>query len=569
VILGVLAFLAANLAILLAASLLLARIRTGLPAVDALLFYLLRMLLISAAIVAAGLAHLLRPIPLGMAGLAASLVLLSRGAHRALPRLELPSWNRALVAFAALMGLRLLLQAWWFAPSAGDAVFYHLPKIAEWVRAGGFTREMSDNFRVYFPSGFELVETWWVVFFHHDVLIEMAGVEFLLLGCMGVYSLARTLAYGPSVALAAALLYGLTPGLYLQATSTLNDGVAAALVVATAALVLARVPLPLVVMAAGLGMGIKPTYLYAAPGLGVLYALVRHEPGLPARDRRGAAMLACLSVGVGAFWYLRNLVWFGNPVYPMGTPLVRGLQQLGPSLGSLRENLKGLVDVKLYDRTWPLGAIHSGTANWGAAAFACGMPSLLGLLRESAPIRRLTLALGVSLLTVCTLVIFDQWNARFLLFFPALPALALARVASEHRLTAALAGLAVCLEVAATCLPAEVPPARLASWARSGWRERSARPAAPPGAREEPVGCAGEEWPAPYFLYGPDFSRRVVYLRERTLPDLLARLTQEGVRTIYVTPRRAYDGAEWKEGVATGRFEAFQDALGSGYRWVR
>lgn len=569
-ILGAGCFIAANLAVLLGSSALLDKIRTGAPAVDALLFYLLRMLLISAAMIAAGLAHLLHPLPLGLGGVLVSALLLWRGAHRSFLRAEIPPWNRWLVAFAILLLLRLLLQVWFFAPYPGDALLYHLPKIAEWTRAGGFTREMGLNCRVTFPSGFELIETWWVVFFHHDVLIEVAGVEFLLLGCFGAYSIARSLALGPSVALGASLLFGMTPGLSLQATSTLNDGAAAALVVATAALVVARVPLPLLLVAGGLGAGIKPTYLYATPGLGVLLALVRREPGLASRDQRWGAGLAGVAIAVGAFWYLRNLVWFGNPIYPLGARVgADAPQQLGPSLGSLRDSLVSLLDVKLYDRAGPPGALHVGSANWGAAAFACGMPALVGLLRESAPVRRLALALGVSLLSVLALVTFDLWNARFLLFFPVLPALALARAASGHRLIAGVAALAVGLEVLSTCLPAELPAVRLEGMVHSGWRERSARPAAPAGRSDEPIGCAGEDWPTPYWLYGPDFSRRVVYLPERRLEDLLSRLAREGVRTIYVSPKEAFLAPGWKEGVASGRLEPFRDELGSGYRRLR
>src|SRR5439155_312253 len=88
--------------------------------------------------------------------------------------------------------------------------------------------------RLLLISGFELIETWWVVFLHHDVLIELAGVEFLLLSGAGAYALAREMGWSGKCASRAALLFIMTPGLHLQATSCLNDGPVAALITAMA-----------------------------------------------------------------------------------------------------------------------------------------------------------------------------------------------------------------------------------------------------------------------------------------------------------------------------------------------
>src|SRR6185436_7230100 len=155
-ILGALAMVVANGATLLGARAILARIGTGRPAPDAVLFLVLRLLLISAAVVLAGLTRTLHPWGLGLAGTAACAVLLARGAHRNLPRILPFPWSPWLTAVAALVLVRVLLQVWFFAPAFGDVLSYHLPKVAEWVRAGAFTREMGSDPRVPFPAGFEL-----------------------------------------------------------------------------------------------------------------------------------------------------------------------------------------------------------------------------------------------------------------------------------------------------------------------------------------------------------------------------------------------------------------------------
>ncbi|HEX7898093.1 MAG TPA: hypothetical protein VF950_10060, partial [Planctomycetota bacterium] len=154
---AVLAFAAAQAASLLGARALLGLVRTGDGAVDVLQFLLLRLLLISATVLAAGLLGALDVLSLGLFSVVVLALLLAGGAHRGLRRPSLPAAGPWILAAAAVVALRLLLQVWFFAPHLGDAVAYHLPKIGEWVRAGAFTREMGLHPHVSFPAGFELI----------------------------------------------------------------------------------------------------------------------------------------------------------------------------------------------------------------------------------------------------------------------------------------------------------------------------------------------------------------------------------------------------------------------------
>jgi hypothetical protein len=566
-ILGALGMVVANAAAILGARRLLQPIRTNKPSVDVVLFLLLRTLLISAAILIAGTLGFLTPLALGSAAVLILATLLALGYGRLLRRPAPLPWKGWLVALAMVLLLKLLLQVWFFAPYTGDVVSYHLPKIAEWIRAGAFTRELGLNPRVTLPAGFELLETWWVVFLRHDALIEMAGVEMLLLAAAAVYAISRELQSSPSVALGAAILFALTPGLQMEATSTLNDVAATAMTVATAALLLARADWPLLLLVAGLGTGIKPTYVYALPGLAVLAVLLRREDRVALPSARAAWTLAGVALAVGASWYLRNLLWFGNPVYPMGTDLGRQVQQMGPSLQSLRENLQTLVDVRIYDR-FPVGALHTGNANWGAVAFACGMPALIAELRGDVRLRKLAIGFGLSTLTILCLVTLDAWNMRFVLFVPAILSIASARVAASYRPLGVVVAAAASLCFISTLLPSELSKPTVSRLLSRGWRERSAQPEIAPLPQEGAVGCAGDELSGAYWLYQPDFSRRVVYLRETSSASLLERLNREDVRVLYLSPRAA-ESAALREALAGGRWQAFIDGMGKGFRRVR
>ncbi len=569
-ILGALAMLAANGAVALGARMLLPRIAVGRPATDFVLFLLLRLLLLSAVVLLAGWAGGLTATVLGIAGVAALALFLALGAHRGLRRPDLEGWDRWLIGLAAIVAVRLLLQVWFLAPYHDDTLGYHLPKIAEWVRSGGFTRELGPDPRSTFPAGFELIETWWVVFLHHDALIEMAGVEFLLLAGAGAYALAREMGWSSKSAFIASLFIALTPGLHLQATACFNDGPVAALVVATAALILARVPPALILIPVGLGIGIKPTFAYALPGLAVFAVLCRREPASRVPSSRAAWAACAAALAVGATWYLRNWVVYGNPIHPMGLDGMKSLgggstlQRVGPSFRSLHEGLAGFLDIRIYDAIQPPNAAGAGNLNWGAAAFAIGAPALVALVRAETALRRLTIGLVLSMLSVFALVEYDLWYTRFVLFIPVLPTLALARLWERHRIVAVLASVALASELLGTCVPGAVPEEVLRHLVSVPVSVRAARPVPERLGPGKQAGYFVDHYGRSYLLYGTDYSRPIVYLREQTLEGLLSRLRSEGLATFYVGVGRS-GGLILEEGVRRGVLKPFEDRGWTGY----
>jgi len=579
-ILSVLGLLAGTAASLLGASELARRMRTGQPGTDLVLFLLLRLLLVSVAVLLAGLCGGLTPGGMGVAGVLALVVLLAAGAHRRLPSISRPACGRLLLAAAGVVLLRLAAQVWFLSPYDFDALSYHLTKIGEWIRAGGFTREMGVDTHASFPAGFELIETWWVVFLRHDALIEMAGLEFLLLAAASAHLLARRLGLSERAAFFAALLYVLTPGLHIQATSCLNDAPVASLVVAAFALVASRAPLPALLLVAGLAAGVKATSLYAAPGVAAWWLLHRKDAPLRPASPQLAAALGLLALAVGGFWYARNAVWYGNPIHPVGTAgLIAATGekkiQFGPSLESARNNLSDLLNERLYDRASPITPLLIDISGWGGVVFACGLPALVLLCRGHEGFRRLALCFVLSLLSVVVLVNHDPWMLRFVLFFPLLPCLAVAELAERHRETLAVALPALALQFLLTSLPAE---RRVQDYERLfalSWRERSVArciDAWPPTDAvayvvDEPVHNRGES----YLLYKPDFSCRVTYPNAATFRELVDRMKAQQVRVLYVSrtsrahPALIEEGLRLKRLRRVGpRFYELQEAAGAG-----
>ncbi|HEV3027407.1 MAG TPA: hypothetical protein VG457_07525, partial [Planctomycetota bacterium] len=356
------------------------------------------------------------------------------------------------------------------------------------------------------------------------------------------YMLARQVGLGARPAGYAALLYAVTPGVALHAVSCLNDLPVAAVVLAGFALAAARAPLAILCSVAGLGCGIKPTFAFSIPGVVLLEFLCRKEPRpLSAVPRSAWALLAAAAL-IGGFWYGRNLVQYGNPIYPVGSQGYmnrKGLvgQQAGPRVSSLSGNLSALVEDRILDRASPYSGVLVNIAGWGGVAFACGAAALLLKVRESTPFRRLTGPFLVSMASIFLLVLPDAWSMRFVLFFPALLTIAVAAVAADLRGVAWVAGAAALVQFGCTVVPGDLYPGQLKDLWNQGWRTRANALMpwieAPGGV----VGVFADGGGMEYLLYRPDYGRRVVRLREKTVEEVAETLHRENVRLVWCFPQ--------------------------------
>lgn len=556
---GLLWMILANAATLLGARRLLTRFGTGLPATDAALFLLFRLMLISAAVLLAGACHALRPWVLGLSGGVIAGILIARGTHREF----LPLWrppNSPAVYLAGALIVRLLFQVWILSPFLGDVTSYHLPKVAEWVTHGTLFTDLGPDRRSWFPAGFELIETWWVVFLHHDVLIEMAGVEFLALGAAAAASIASRLGLNGRAALLAGVLYATVPGMMVLSVFAINDAAAAALTVLTLALILDRASPALLLAVAGFAAGVKPTCLFALPGLALLWGWMRRSPiRTPRPPNRAIWSVAVLGLTIGSVWYVRNTVVHGNPVYPAGTAALtfgerKVLKRVGPSLEYLTQNLSDL-DARILDRKRAVSGMLEYNAGWGAGAVAFGLLGLLAACRTSKEWRAIAAGLAVSTACVLSLVENDQFVLRYILFVPAILAVGAAWLVTEYRVLRVPLVLVTVLTLVGTLFTEDLPRAAILGYTKSDWRERSYAPAFIPDVPYRDVACYGDVSPMSYLLYGPDFSRRVVTLRPSSPADLIDTMKKHGLTALYA--KSMFDRNGWgdllKECVRSGR----------------
>jgi hypothetical protein len=389
--------------------------------------------------------------------------------------------------------------------------------VAEWVQAGRFVWNINHEQRQWFSAGYELIETWWVVFLHHDRLIELGGIQMAILAAASVYTLAESLGVRPGLA---AVVYLFLPAVLLSATSCGNDLAVAALTLAGYALVAVGAPRALQAFPILLAIGIKATGAFGAVGI-VAYACFRERP--PKLPRSAVVALTAAGLLLAGFWYVRNAAVAGHPLYP-----ARGNAEgtwVAPDIDieSFQQTIQ-VLPSRLVDK-YPYESTSPRASGWGWAVLPLGLPALLLALRADRRFRILALSFLIGAGVTLTCVWFQDTGLRFVLWFPALFALALAR--EKCRLWTAAAMAACLVNLAATAVPYELRhsrhiqvPARI--------------------ARDEPIACVFIQTASSYRLYNPDFSRRVFY------PRSMDELRRTGAKVVYLE-----DSPSWAAAVRT------------------
>ena len=367
-----------------------------------------------------------------------------------------------LAAAALLQLLRIAFHVWYTPPYVHDTLTYHLPNVAEWVQKGRIHAISTPVLRSYWPATFEVFESWFVVFLHNDLLIQLGCVSCYLLAVTSVYAICRGLNFGKHLSAGVALLYAYTPSVAIHATSCKNDmAVAGMYLFAMALLVdLLRVgdsssfPLSrrllLIAMAFCYGIGTKAYAIFIAPGLILLgiVALAKHQlfkkaifslhpKNISSTSRFALCTGLILGSGVLTFyWYVRNYIIFDNPFYPADFKLFGHLifgtgaapdpgtsAQPSFSFHSMWQNARNLVTFKILDRFRIYTDLNRITG-WGWFNFACGVSAVIYGLLFDRRVRFIILCFVISLLSLLGWVFVDDWHGRFLHFFPPVFAIA-------------------------------------------------------------------------------------------------------------------------------------------------
>lgn len=375
--------------------------------------------------------------------------------HRSIERLGIAAL--ALVVVGALAWRLLLALA--LPTNAFDALAYHLPAIAEWVRSGqvGPTAVTRALCCPWYPSSGEAWAGWTAPFLHGSQLIGLGQLWFAVVLALAAAMLARDWGASAPFSSLAGLLAGGMPIVLAQADTAYVDLTFAGALLAAYAFAVraaraaeergsgtdewrnAAAPALLAGVAIGVAMGTKGTGLVAGPicALVLILLLARR---LGRRSLRPLAAAAACALALGTPWYITAWVQTGNPITPYelelgGTTVFEGTQsyrQLTPppqQLATLREPLR-TVRSWAEDLRVATGGFKYSTdqraGGFGPAFLLLGLPGLLWLV--VARRRRDDTVLVVFGVLVLLLVQPYAWWSRFTIVVGALGMVAGARL---------------------------------------------------------------------------------------------------------------------------------------------
>lgn len=272
-----------------------------------------------------------------LAAVTAALALATRGRSSRLATVAREPLTPIDVAYLAALGAAIVFRAWAGLHKATflyDTLSYHLHVPAAWLadrRLEIVPAVFGDPAAAYAPANLELWFAFLMAPLRSDVLAGSGQLPFAALAAAAIVAAVREGGGRRGAALAAALAFLLIPEIWQQARTAMTD-------LGMAALLLAALPFAfrlrraatagdLLTAAAALGLAVGTKYValpLAAPFVLAVALAAARGRSRPAALAAGIAVLLVL-LATGGFWYLRNLVVTGNPLYPVATVGFPGL----------------------------------------------------------------------------------------------------------------------------------------------------------------------------------------------------------------------------------------------------
>ncbi|HVP11474.1 MAG TPA: hypothetical protein VMV94_09845, partial [Phycisphaerae bacterium] len=266
-----------------------------------------------------------------------------------------------------------------------DTLTYHLFFPARWVQDGAISivpTWFGDPAPAYAPSATEVYYTWLMLPLGGDLLARCGQFPFWLLLICAVYAMACELRLRPVARACVALIVGAIPAVLAQAFTAMADLALAAHLVALALFSLRlerrRTIADLIGLALSACLLLGTKFIAVAYLVGVLPVVAwavwqacrlgLRRLATPTPNRR-LVVVAFLLAGLwsGGFWYARNWIKTGNPIYPLGVK-VGGREIFAGAYG--REQMENSA-FDVHRRTDPdvFGQTIWETLHWPDAPF--------------------------------------------------------------------------------------------------------------------------------------------------------------------------------------------------------
>lgn len=335
-----------------------------------------------------------------------------------------------------------------------DGLWYHLPIVGFILQSGTIQENpapfMIDQFMNIFPKNIELFFLWNIIFLKSDVITDLSQLFFSIMGVFAVYSIAVKLGMERRYAIYSGIIFFFTPILILQSSTNYVDVAVAVLFIIAINFLIISKPVRLSIFLSGIVTGI----LLGSKGSGPLFVgvlliaiflrevllylnplkLFHHE------DRghllkRLANYLLCILLPtflLGGYWYIKNWLLYGNPVYPMeiaffNITIFRGLY--GGIIDPEPELIKSLSPLKRLIHVWlervDYYLYDSRFSGFGPIWFIISLPSIVFSTIYALRDKRYRFFFFSFILILAFILYPRNWNTRYVIFIVGLGSLSI------------------------------------------------------------------------------------------------------------------------------------------------
>jgi hypothetical protein len=365
------------------------------------------------------------------------------------------------------------ISGWWlvflgylFPSYSWDALYYHLPIVGQIMQSGAIQENHTPSFiQQYiniFSKNINLFFLWNVIFLKNDVIVDLGQLFLTVAGILSIYSIALKLKIKEKYAIYASLLFFFTPMIILQSTTNYVDSAVSMLFLIAINFFMyddlehytdnnavvkplkdRKIPILLSGLAAGIILGSKPTaplFIVVILSVILIQEFIKHfKPHIIAEDkgyslREGfKAYLIYFMVPalfIGGYWYVRNWIFYGNPVYYMDVSafnitLLKGLKkdwvEPAPEIINNLTYLTRLLYIWLEKVEYYM--YDSRLSGFGPIWFILFLPSIVFSLFYAAIKKKYSFLFISTILAVTFILHPRNWTTRYVVFIVGLGAL--------------------------------------------------------------------------------------------------------------------------------------------------
>ena len=357
----------------------------------------------------------------------------------------------------------MIFLGYLFPSYAWDALYYHMPIVGQIMQSGAIQETRTPSFiQQYiniFPKNINLFFLWNIIFLKSDIIADLSQLFFTIAGVLSIYSMAVKLKITEKYAIYCSLLFFFTPVLILQSTINYVDGAVSMLLLIAVNFLMyddvdnyiagndpadtfkkRRMPLLLSGLAAGILLGSKPTgpvFIIIMLGVVLIQEIVKLNivsagKGYTLKDSLKAYAVCFIIPAflIGGYWYMRNWIIYGNPVYYMDVSifninLFKGLKsdwvESAPDIINSQNYLTGMLYVWLERVGYYM--YDSRLSGFGPIWFILFLPGIMISFVHALIKKKYRFLFAGAILLLTFLIHPRNWTTRYVIFIVGLGAL--------------------------------------------------------------------------------------------------------------------------------------------------